>query len=128
MARKAPSHFGTEIKVMLQDAKSLTEIEKTALAEIKRRVSALFAVRQFVLFGSKARGDADPDSDIDLLMITEKRLSWQESHRITHEVFEVNLKHGTNFSYVNVDAETWNCDLWKYVPLHQNVESEGIPV
>jgi predicted nucleotidyltransferase len=31
-----------------------------------------------ILFGSQARGDAGPDSDYDLLLITEKELSQEE--------------------------------------------------
>ena len=113
---------------MIQDAKYLTQNEKAALLEIKHRVTALFPVRQFILFGSKARGDAEPDSDIDLLIVTAKKLTYNESHRITHEIFEVNLAYGSNYSFVDIDFETWNSDLWKYVPLHQNVISEGILV
>jgi len=111
---------------MLSEVKYLTETEKAALVEIKRRVSAIFPVKQYILFGSKARGDAAPDSDVDLLIITARPLSYGESHKIVHEVFEVNLAFGTNFSFVDVDTETWNSELWKYVPLHIHVSAEGI--
>jgi len=113
---------------MLQDAEYLDENEKKAFIEIRRRVTRLFAVRQFILFGSKARGDALPGSDIDLLIVTAEKLTHHESHMITHEIFEVNLAFGTTFSFVEVDEETWNCELWKYVPLHANVTAEGIPL
>jgi predicted nucleotidyltransferase len=113
---------------MLDDAKHLTDSEKSALAEIKRRVSGLFDVRQYVLFGSKARGDAEPDSDIDLLIVTKRPLSWKEKERITHEMLDVNLVYDTNYAGTVVDAETWNSALWRIVPLHRNVTREGIVV
>lgn len=40
-----------------------------ALAEIVRRLVAAFQPEQIYLFGSKARGEAGPDSDYDLLLV-----------------------------------------------------------
>jgi predicted nucleotidyltransferase len=39
------------------------------LPEIKRRLVASFAPDRIVLFGSQVRGDAGPESDIDLLVV-----------------------------------------------------------
>ena len=36
------------------------------------------AVKQIILFGSRARGDAKPDSDWDFLVVTGKQISWTE--------------------------------------------------
>lgn len=40
-----------------------------ALAEIVRRLVAAFQPERIYLFGSKARGEAGPDSDYDLLLV-----------------------------------------------------------
>jgi len=39
------------------------------LAEIVRRIRAVSDPEQIILFGSQARGDFRPDSDLDLLVI-----------------------------------------------------------
>lgn len=39
------------------------------LAEMVRRIAADFHPSKIILFGSAARGDADADSDIDLLVV-----------------------------------------------------------
>ena len=111
---------------MLDDAQYLTGREKEGLIERKRRVSALFDVRQYILFGSKARGDAEAGSDIDLLIITKGSLTWEEKERITREVLDVNLEYDTDFSRTVVDAETWDSSLWSIVPLRCSVAKEGI--
>jgi predicted nucleotidyltransferase len=43
----------------------------TILAELRRRFEVLYGVRlvKMMLFGSQARGDAEPGSDIDVLVV-----------------------------------------------------------
>jgi len=106
----------------------LTETERRALDEVKRRVRALFSVREFVLFGSRARGDSRADSDIDLLIITRDALDWKETDRVIGEAFEANLAFGTLFT-VHVVAQTdWDNRLWTGLALKQNIEADGIVV
>jgi len=53
------------------------------LEEIVRRIRAITTPEQIVLFGSCARGEAGPDSDLDLLVIVDGIThSRQESTRI----------------------------------------------
>ena len=48
--------------------KKKTELMKY-LIEFAGKVRKLVNVDRFILFGSKARGDGDVDSDVDLLII-----------------------------------------------------------
>lgn len=49
-----------------QQRKTVTE---ALLAEIVRRIVAAVAPEKIILFGSAARGEMGPDSDVDLLVI-----------------------------------------------------------
>jgi predicted nucleotidyltransferase len=113
---------------MLQDAKFLNENEKKALMEIEARVQIRFAIWQFILFGSKARGDFGPDSDIDLLIVTEKNLDWREKDSMITDVYEVNLMFGTLFTIHTAVKEEWEHGLWTVLSLKENIDKDGILV
>jgi len=55
---------------MRDDAKSL--LADSVLAEIVHRLVEGYQPERVYLFGSKARGDAGPDSDYDLLVVVPK--------------------------------------------------------
>lgn len=55
------------------------EVERNLMDHLKRRISTMvrrFPVQKAVIYGSVAHGDERPDSDIDLLLIVEKRGKW----------------------------------------------------
>jgi len=50
----------------------MVELNETLLTEITRRIVATSDPQEIILFGSQARGDAQPDSDLDLLVVKEE--------------------------------------------------------
>lgn len=52
------------------------------IQEITRRIVAASDPEQVILFGSYARGDVGPDSDVDVLVIVNNVLPRQESVRV----------------------------------------------
>jgi len=72
----------------------LSPDEQRALEQAVREVTAHFSteVRFIALFGSKARGDFGPDSDIDLLIIREGD-DWQTRHAIRDPVYDANIAY-----------------------------------
>ena len=64
----------TTIQHDAQPAKAYPKLTGKLRAEIVRRIVAIGAPLRIVLFGSRARGDNHPDSDLDLLVIEDSKL------------------------------------------------------
>lgn len=80
------------------------EIARAAAGDLR----ALYGsrLRRVVLFGSWARGDAHPESDIDLLVVLAEMASpWEELKRMDPILDRYSVEHGTVLSAVPV-AET----------------------
>lgn len=104
----------------------LTPIQLTALSELRRLILSEFEVEKVVLYGSAARGEADAESDTDLLIITRMPLQRSSRHRITDLVFDINLNYGTNFSSLVIDRETWETGVVSVLPLHDEILRDGV--
>ena len=101
--------------------------EQEALDVFVQRLDRLYGdrVRSAVLFGSKARGDAGPESDIDLLVT----LADDDPHlrsKVRRLAARVSLEYDLLLSVRAVSRSQW-AELARYrFPLYRAVVSEGI--
>jgi predicted nucleotidyltransferase len=115
---------------MTEDAKRglalLPESERLALLEAARELRARFPVDSLSLFGSKARGDSDAESDIDLLVLTSRPLTRDEKHRLIDVLFDVGLARDVVFSPLVVPAADWWEGIYQALPIRREVDEQGI--
>ena len=107
----------------------LREADRRALEEFRAAIRKQFSGRflDFRLFGSKARGDDGPESDIDVLLVTkEKDRSIREA--VFDLVVELNLKYDVVLSPVILTWEEYVGRLSKPSPFYQVTQKEGVPL
>ena len=81
------------------------------------------------LFGSEARGDATPESDIDVLVVVQpenERVALED--RVIDIAFDVNLEFGVYVSPRVVTPEILNHPVWRETSFIRNVAGESIPL
>lgn len=81
---------------------------------------------QTILYGSEARGDARPDSDIDLLiLIDEPQLTPEREHEIIRPLYELEVKSGVIISPMIILRTLWENRPFQ-TPFSLNVMNEGV--
>lgn len=101
--------------------KSREEILKV----IKLSLSALAPDAKVILFGSRARGDANSDSDWDILIILDKlKVEPNDFNSISYPLFELGLQEGEHFSVKLYSKSEWL--KRSFTLFYKNVEKEGI--
>jgi len=106
----------------------MTLEQLAALREIKQRLLATCEIKALVLYGSFARGQADEESDVDLLVVTTRPLTRFKRHEITNVVFEVNLQYDTNFSTLVVDEKSWETGVISVLPIRDEIIRDGVQI
>jgi len=97
------------------------------LKEFREELENLYESRlkSIILYGSWARGDATEDSDIDLLIVLERKvIPGKEIDKMIDIITEINLKHGVLISIYPVSEEDYSTIN---SPLLINVRREGVP-
>lgn len=84
-------------------------------------------IYKLLLFGSKARGDSNPDSDIDVLVITSHK-AWPLQSKILRLGARVSLEHDVLFSLCPIDQENWNSMSQAQHTLYRAIENEGLDI
>jgi predicted nucleotidyltransferase len=102
--------------------------EKKALQELKERLLERFANVEIILYGSKARGDFDEESDIDLLILLDSPVTSNLEEEITHVTYDIELKYDVVFGKIVENKDFWNTPLANAMPLHWNIDREGVLV
>lgn len=98
------------------------------LTELRRRMESLYGQRLvgMLLYGSRARGDADTGSDIDVLVVLKAPVEpCEEIARTIDDVSELSLEHDRSIACVFVSDEEFERER---SPLLLNVRREGIAV
>ncbi len=105
----------------------LTQQDKQIAEEFKARLAQVATILDFRVFGSRARGDNAPDSDLDIFLeIREQGKNVLE--KISDAAWEVGFSHYTVITpTVFTEDEIENTPL-RSSPLVKVVQAEGIRV
>lgn len=104
----------------------LKENEKIALKELKGKLFQRFPDVEIILYGSKARGDFEKESDIDLLILMGSQITNRLEEEITHLTYDIELKYDVVFGKIVENKDYWNSPLANAMPLHWNIDRDGI--
>jgi len=108
--------------------KHLTENEKAALRELVERLQERYgpSLVTVKLFGSKARGDFDADSDVDVLVVVQTADDWEAQREISGIGYGIDLKYEVLLSELAMTIKRYNQHRRYRSPLYRNLVKEGV--
>ena len=99
--------------------------EINILDNIKNTVLATDPTAQIILYGSYARGNNTPESDIDILILVEsEKPSKEQVKRIHYPLYDLEFETGIVISPIVFSKREWETKH-KISPFYENVLKEG---
>ena len=101
---------------------------KALLEKLKSGLKQMYGeqFKEAYLFGSYARGDYDPDSDVDVLVVLADFEKYgAELNRTSKLIGNLSLEHGVTVSVVFTRQREWQ--TYK-LPLLLNIHAEGMVI
>ena len=114
-------------KIEIINDKELLDI----LHDVKEEIHQLFGdkLRRLILYGSYARNEQDPESDIDIMIMVDESEDGLRKYRylIADVMGELTIRYGKLISLTEVTYNRYN-DFLEVLPFYKNINEEGIEI
>jgi len=115
---------------MGRELKYLTDTEKKAVEELSSILRKTYGneIKEIRLFGSKARGDFEKYSDIDIFVVFDREVDWKFEEEIDAFLYEIETKYGVFFNLILYSSKQLKDSKIQALPLINNIRKEGIAI
>ena len=110
--------------------RSFTQFERGVLQQVASAIRAVEPDARIILYGSRARGDAAPESDWDFLVLLDGDVDRARRDRVRHALYDLMLVLDECLLFSSIVRSTgeWASSRYRAMPFRHNVEREGIPL
>lgn len=103
-------------------------IERQILEKFKSSLLKRLSVHKVVLFGSRARGDADPYSDMDVVVVLDNVSDDQDHNYVSDCAWEAGFEHGIVVVPIIYSRNEWEESPERYSLLAMAIDKEGVTI
>lgn len=102
----------------------IAETDRKILHELRDLLRQLGVAATIIFYGSRARGTHTDESDFDVLLLTDTKLSRQEEDRVDSAAYDLQLEHGVLIALTILPRDVWNSH--PNLPFRRDIETYAI--
>lgn len=93
---------------------------------VKEAVRTIAPDARVFLFGSRAKGRADAESDWDFFILIDQKMSREMHDRLKDSLYDIELETDTVLSSIVRTRDEWFSSRYEAMPLKQAIDREGV--
>jgi len=105
----------------------MSDTDRAILKRFRQLASVRLVIHELTLFGSRARGEAAPHSDMDVLLVVEGSVDAAVEDFVSDCAWEAGFEHGIVLVPVVFSRDQWERGPERNSLLAQAVRAEGVP-
>lgn len=94
---------------------------------IRHYINTIDPKAEVILYGSRARGDERPDSDWDILVLTDYSVDLITERKFRDKLYDLELETGEPLSIFVYSKNDWRTKQ-RITPFYENVTQEGVRI
>ncbi len=102
--------------------------DRELIEQIKKVIREVDSQAEALLYGSRVRGEAQPESDWDLVILLSVPVTEQLKRTIRHRLYEIEWETGQVISTVIHSRTQWDSAPLRETPFHQQVSREAVRI
>ncbi len=104
----------------------MNQRDKLIADEVKSAVWEFDPAASVTLFGSRARGDARPDSDYDFLVLFSRPVDFSFRQQVLDRLYQIELEHDCVLGLLIENSAYW--EMLGNTPIFSEIEHDGLLV
>ncbi|MDZ7404681.1 MAG: nucleotidyltransferase domain-containing protein [candidate division KSB1 bacterium] len=109
-----------------QDWQKLHPAKAGLLAACAAAIHQVAPEAEVILYGSVARGEETPESDIDLLVLVPQEVTPKFRRFLRDQLYEIALAQDQIITSIIRQRSRWHSKPLNYTPLYHAIEKEGV--
>ena len=110
----------------LEQADAVSQEDRALLAELSRRIHEFAPAARVFLYGSVARGTQEPDSDYDILVLTDEPLPKSTEQATERAILALESEREVVFSTIYYSRNVWDTPILRVSPFRADIERDGV--
>lgn len=110
----------------LEQTNVISVNDRELLCKVKEIVRKHQPAATVLLYGSVARGTKEPESDYDILVLTDEHLATDQENVVRYELYDLELDNDAVISTQFYPKDQWDTPLYHAMPFHQRVDRDAV--
>ena len=110
----------------IKENNKISARDRIILEKCRSAINNIDSNAEVILFGSRARGEGEPESDFDIIILIGEEATLKKEDIFRGQLYPIKLETGVVITVMLITRKDWDSPLQRAMPLFQNIRKDGL--